>query len=68
MSTETRAPIDLGNLAFLIKELMRQVEALDEQERESLEILLDDETMAALEESDQNRIHVSRAEVFGDAV
>jgi hypothetical protein len=46
--------VDLGNLAFMIKEIIRQMEQLDENEIETLEILLDDELMKAIEEVKAN--------------
>jgi hypothetical protein len=66
MTTTTRTSVDLSNLAFTIKEIVRQVQALNEEERETLEILLDDGTLAAIEESDQDKAYVSRQDVFGD--
>ncbi|HEX9974677.1 MAG TPA: hypothetical protein VGD14_21615 [bacterium] len=46
--------IDLSNLALMLKEIIHQLEQLDENEIETLEILLDDELMKALEEVKAN--------------
>jgi len=46
--------IDLSNLAFMLKEIIHQLEQLDENEIETLEILLDDELMQAFEEVKAN--------------
>ena len=57
--------IDLSNLAFMIKELVRIIQQLDENELETLEILLDDEAMKALKEGDVNPEYFTHREVFG---
>ena len=60
--------IDLGNLAFMIKEIIRQMEQLDENEMETLEILLDDETMKALQEVEDNPEYITYEEFFDNAI
>ena len=60
--------IDLGNLAFMLKEVIQQLEQLDETEIETLEIMLDDELIKAIEESEANPEYLSYEEFFKDAI
>jgi hypothetical protein len=60
--------VDLGNLAFMIKEIIRQMEQLDENEIETLEILLDDELMKAIEEVEMNPEPITYEEFFKNAL
>lgn len=60
--------IDLGNLAFMIKEIIRQMEQLDENEMETLEILLDDELMKAIEKVEANPEPITYEEFFNNAI
>jgi len=66
--SKDKSHIDLNNLAFMIKEIIRQMEQLDENEIETLEILLDDETMKALEEVESNPEPITYEEFFKDAL
>jgi hypothetical protein len=49
----------------MIKELVKIIQKLNENELETLEILLDDETMKALKEGDINPEYFTHKEVFG---
>lgn len=66
MSTAQKPLVNLSNLAFLIKEISDRVEHLDEEDLETLEILLDDETLARIREAQQCREYVTDKEVFDD--
>ena len=58
--------IDLSNLALMIMEIIKQLEQLDEDEMETLEILLDDKTMKVLKETEENPEPISYEEFFKD--
>lgn len=60
--------VDLGNLAIMLKEVIRQMEQLDEDDIETLEILLDDDLMQAIEESEANPEFIPYEEFFKDAI
>jgi len=60
--------IDLSNLAFMLKEIIHQLEQLDENEIETLEILLDDELMQALEEVEANPEPITYEEFFNNVI
>ena len=57
--------IDLMNLAFILKELAAKVQELDENDLETLEIMLDDELMADLSEPVDKKEYFTHEEVFG---
>ncbi len=64
----TKAPpsVDLSNLAFMLRELADKVQQLDEEDLETLEILLDEETLARIREAQRCTEYVSYEEVFDD--
>ena len=66
MSILQKPPVDLANLAFVIREISSQVDQLDEEDLETLEILLDDETLARIREAQECREYVTAKEVFDD--
>lgn len=57
--------IDLMNLAFILKELSAKVHELDEDDLETLEIMLDDELMADLAKPVDKKEYFTHEEVFG---
>lgn len=60
-----KAPIELENLAVMLKKLSAMVRSLSPEERETLEVLLDDELMEVLGSSEDKEDLVSHREVFG---
>lgn len=60
-----KAPIELENLAAMLKKLSAMVRSLSPEERETLEVLLDDELMEVLSSSEGKEDLVSHREVFG---
>jgi len=60
--------VDLSNLALMLKEIIYQLEQLNDNEIETLEILLDDETMKALKEVEANPEPITYEEFFNNAV
>lgn len=57
--------IDLMNLAFIIKELASKIQELDENDIETLEIMLDEEAMKDLSQPVSKREYLTHEEVFG---
>ncbi len=64
--TKVTPSVNLSNLAFMLKELADKVQQLDEEDLETLEILLDDETVARIREAQQCKEYVLYEEVFDD--
>lgn len=60
--------IDLMNLAFILKELAAKVQELDENDLETLEVLLDDEVVEMLNQPESSRQYFTHEEVFGHAL
>ncbi|MEK7273997.1 MAG: hypothetical protein AAB296_07120 [Candidatus Desantisbacteria bacterium] len=57
--------IDLMNLAFIMKELAAKVQELDEDDLETLEIMLDDELMTDLSKHVDKKEYFTHEQVFG---
>lgn len=57
--------IDLMNLAFILKELASKVQELDEDDLETLEIMLDEEAMEDLSQPVSKKEYFTHEEVFG---
>ncbi len=69
MSAQAAKPhIDLMNLAFILKELASKVQELDEDDLETLELLLDEEVIEMLNKPVSARQYFTHEEVFGHAL
>lgn len=60
--------IDLMNLAFILKELASKIQELDEDDLETLELLLDEEVIEMLNTPESARKYFTHEEVFGHAL
>ncbi len=60
--------IDLMNLAFIMKELASKIHELDEDDLETLELLLDEKVIKMLNKPESARQYFTHEEVFGHAI
>ncbi len=60
-----KTPVEIENLAAMLKKLSAMVRSLSTEERETLEVLLDDELMEVLEARENKKEHISHKEIFG---